>query len=213
MKIYGRTTSFNVQKVLWLMDELKIHYEHIELGGKFGGLDDEKFAALTPIKKVPLLIDGQKIIWESHTILRYLASKYGRDHWYSDDPYQRSQYERWMDWSHTSFQPSFMKVFWGFYRTPESKRNMDEVNAAVSECVACLNILEETLKESDFISGPTITLADICAGAVLYRLTTQGVTIDIPTRVLGWYESLKIREGYKKWIMSDFSELRGRETF
>lgn len=77
LKILGRTTSFNVQKVLWLADELSLEYDHIELGGKFGGLDSQEFARLNPMKKVPVLVDEQHSIWESHTILRYLAAKYG----------------------------------------------------------------------------------------------------------------------------------------
>ncbi|WP_212747843.1 glutathione S-transferase N-terminal domain-containing protein [Pseudoalteromonas sp. S558] len=77
VKVFGRTTSFNVQKILWLLDELALNYEHIELGGHFGGLDSDEFFRLNPMKKVPVLIDGDKSIWESHTILRYLVAEYG----------------------------------------------------------------------------------------------------------------------------------------
>ena len=213
IKIYGRTTSFNVQKVLWFLDELELDYEHIELGGRFGGLDSEEFSNLTPVNKVPLVVDGKNNIWESHNILRYLSASYGTNVWYSEDPYERSLYECWMDWAHTMFQPAFMGTFWGYYRTPEVKREMSEVNIALSKCMTCLNTLDEVLKKSNFLTGSTITLGDICAGSIIYRLISQGLYIELPSNVLKWYEALNNRPGYKKWIMSDFSELKGREEF
>lgn len=213
MKIYGRITSFNVQKVLWFLDELGVSYEHIELGGRFGGLDTEEFSKLNPMKKVPLLVDGDNVIWESHTILRYLSASYGDSKWYSNNAYERSVYERWMDWSHIIFQPAFMGTFWGYYRVSANRRDMVEVNHELRKCMECLKILNEVLSESRYLAGPSITLGDICVGSIIYRLTSQGLSIDLPLSVSQWYESLKSRKGYKRWIMSDFSELEGREDF
>ncbi|WP_438464182.1 glutathione S-transferase N-terminal domain-containing protein [Marinomonas sp. PE14-40] len=81
MELFGRITSFNVQKVLWLLEELGINYELVELGGRFGGLDTENFQQLNPMKKVPVLIDGERHIWESHTIMRYLIAEYSPQLW------------------------------------------------------------------------------------------------------------------------------------
>ncbi|MFT5708633.1 MAG: glutathione S-transferase [Oceanospirillaceae bacterium] len=213
MRIYGRTTSFNVQKVLWFLDELGTSYEHIQLGGRFGGLDTKEFSKLNPMKKVPVLVDGDNVIWESDTILRYLSASYGGSKWYSIDAYERSVYERWMDWSHLTFQPAFMGTFWGYYRVPASRRDMVKVNNNLSKCIQCLNTLNEVLGDSEYLAGQSITLSDICVGSIIYRLTSQGLSIELPPNVSQWYEGLKSREGYKQWIMSDFSELSGREVF
>lgn len=213
MKLYGRTTSFNVQKVLWLLEELAVPYEHIELGGRFGGLDSPEFSRLNPMRKVPVLVDGKKVVWESHTILRYLAASYGRPAWYSDNPYQRSLYERWMDWAQVTFQPAFMGTFWGFYRMPPNKRDMGAINSDLQKCSQCLDVIEHQLMDNDYIAGPAITLADISVGSVLYRLTSQGLKVELPPRVMNWYEKLKQRPGYHKWVMSDFSELKSREAY
>ena len=213
MKLYGRTTSFNVQKVLWLLDELELNYEHVELGGRFGGLDDPSFGELNPMRKVPVLIDGDKSVWESHTILRYLAAAYGDEQWCPKDAYERSRYERWMDWSHLIFQQAFMGTFWGYYRMPASKWNMAEVNSHLAKCEECLAQLELQLTGKRFLIGEHISLADICAGAVLYRLTAQGLPITLPPQVARWFDLLQSRPGYQKWVMSDFTELQGREDF
>ncbi len=213
IKIYGRITAFNVQKVLWLADELALGYELVEIGGKFGGLDTEEFTLLNPVQKIPVLIDGENSIWESHTILRYLVAKYGDINWYPDCPYKRSLYERWLDWSQTTFQPVFMSVFWRYYRMPTNKRNMDAIQHDLEKCFNCLDVVNQQLSASNYLAGNSMTLADISVGTILYRLTEQGLDVTLPEFVTRWYQSLRNRSGYKKWVMSDFSELREREDF
>ncbi len=213
IKIYGRTTSFNVQKVMWLLEELSLEYRHIELGGRFGGLDTDEFARLNPMRKIPVLVDGQKSVWESHTILRFLVAECGDTNWYPASSYLRSQYERWMDWAHTLFQPAFMATFWGYYRKPEKKRDMAMVRYNLEKCQKCLAIIDQQLSGLKYLAGEKISLADITAGAILYRLTEQGLEISLPNHVERWYRDLKSRQGYRKWIMSDFTELKGREDF
>lgn len=213
MKIYGRTTSFNVQKVLWLLDELHLEYQHIELGGRFGGLESDEFKRLNPMGKVPVLIDGKHVIWESHTILRYIAAQYGQSKWFPESAYARSLYERWLDWSQTIFQPAFMGTFWGYYRMPANKRNMAEVNRHLDTCINCLETINSQLAHSKYLAGNNLSLADIVVGAVIYRLTSQGLTVDLPQYVRDWYHELKKRPGYIKWVMSDFSELKAREDY
>ncbi|CAG9296473.1 glutathione S-transferase family protein [Celerinatantimonas diazotrophica] len=213
MKLYGRATSFNVQKVLWLLEELHLSYEHIEIGGKFGGLDSPEFARINPMKKVPVLVDDDKVIWESHTILRYLVASYGKNSWYKESPYERSLYERWMDWSHLIFQPAFMGTFWGYYRTPESKRDINQIETDLNKCFDCLNQLEAALADKNYLLGGEISLADVCSGAILYRLTSQGLTVPLPENVRCWFDRLKARSAYQKSIMSDFSELKAREAY
>jgi glutathione S-transferase len=213
VKIYGRTTSFNVQKVLWLLDELDINYQHIEVGGRFGGLDTKDFINLNPMKKVPVLIDGSNSIWESHTILRYLVASYGNEAWYPACPYERSLSERWLDWSQTVFQPAFMGTFWGYYRKPENERDMQAVSKDLDICINCLQVIEKQLNKTKFLAGKTISLADIVVGAVIYRLTSQGLMIKLPEKVNAWYQTLSTRPGYVKWVKSDFTELKAREAF
>jgi len=97
LTVYGRKSSFNVQKVMWLAGELGIVHTHVELGGSHGGLGTAEFRAMNPHGRVPVVDDNGTIIWESHAILRYLAACYGRGRFWSDDAAQRSLCDRWMD--------------------------------------------------------------------------------------------------------------------
>ncbi|WP_087026041.1 glutathione S-transferase family protein [Thaumasiovibrio subtropicus] len=213
MELYGRATSFNVQKVQWMLAELGLNFSHIEKGGRFGGLDEPEFAALNPMKKVPVLVDGEKVIWESHSIIRYLIAEYGDQEWYPSSAYSRSLYERWMDWSQVIFQPHFMAVFWGYYRMPPSNRDWPAIDAALARCNECLTQLEQQLARQPFLAGEMMTAADITVGAILYRLTEQGLSVPLPPNVRKWYNGIQQRDGYQRYIMSDFSELKHREDY
>ena len=213
LKLYGRTTSYNVQKVLWLLDELNLAFEHIECGGRFGGLDTEEFLAINAFGKVPVLVDNNKSVRESNSILRYLAACYGPPQWWPQDAYQRSCFEAWMDWSIANFETAFVGVFWGHYRMPEAKRNWKNINKSREKCRYCLDMIENQLEQTHFIAGKRISLADICAGVFIYRLTSIDLGITLPRYTGRWYQALSARPGYQTHVMSDFSELKGREDY
>ena len=69
LKVWGRRSSFNLQKVMWLVGELGLPHEHIPAGGSFGGLDPAVLA-MNPHGRVPVIDDDGTVVWESHTILR-----------------------------------------------------------------------------------------------------------------------------------------------
>ncbi len=100
--IWGRRSSFNVQKVLWLAGELGLAYEHIPAGGRFGLLDTPEFLRMNPHGRVPLLRDGDTVVWESHAILRYLAARHGAGAFWPADPARRVRADGWMDWAQTA---------------------------------------------------------------------------------------------------------------
>ena len=167
LKVWGRRSSFNLQKVMWLVGELGLAHEHIPAGGDFGLNDTPEFLAMNPHGRVPVIDDDGTVVWESQTILRYLAAKYGRGRFWSDDPGERSLAERWMDRSQASLQADFlMGVFWGFYRTPEAQRNMPAVNARIRACTRHFQLLDRILADRPFLCGDSLTLADIPAGTL-----------------------------------------------
>ena len=208
--VYGRHTSYNVQKVLWLLDEFQISYKHIELGSSTGDTETDEFGKLNPMRKVPVLVDNDNVVWESNSILRYLASMYGYADWNVKDAYQRSLYERWMDWSQTYFEPAFIGVFWGYYRTPTELHNIEEIQKSLDTCVNCLEKIDSQLDTQEYLAGNNFSLAEICAGVFIFRLTEIDLDVSLPKNVKRWYKNLKRSKGYQRWVMSDFSSLKGR---
>src|SRR5436190_3500063 len=155
---------------MWLVGELAIEHRHIQAGGQFGGLDTPEFRAMNPSGRVPVIDDNGAIIWESHAILRYLAARYGNRRFWSEDPGERSQADRWMDWSQTALQPDFLLgVFWAFYRTPAPQRNWPAIQEKIARCAQHFQLLDQVLVDRRFLCGNILTLADIPTGNSLYR--------------------------------------------
>jgi glutathione S-transferase len=212
LEIWGRRSSFNVQKVLWLAGELRLAYGHIPAGGDYGGLDTPEFRALNPHGRIPVLQDGELAVWESHAILRYLAARYGQGAFWSDDPVARAHGDAWMDWAQTALQPAFLGgVFWGYYRTLEAERNWPAIRAALAETGALLGSLERVLAVSPFLAGERLGLADIPAGANLYRYFELDIERPSLPNVEAWYGRLQSRPEYREHVMIPFDELKGKQ--
>lgn len=214
LTIWGRRSSGNVQKVLWLVGELGLPHVHVPAGGDFGGLDDPAFRAMNPHGKVPVIDDGGLVVWESHAILRYLAAAHGADRFWAAEPAVRAPIDGWMDWAQTALQPAFLGgVFWGFYRTPEAQRDAAAVAQALDRTAACLALVDRQLADRPFVAGETLSPADIAIGAHLYRWF--GLEIDRPAlpRLEAWYDRLTDRPAYREHVMVPFAELKGRLAF
>ena len=211
LKIWGRRSSYNVQKAMWLIGELGLTHEHINAGGSAGGLDAPAFLAMNPHGRIPVIADGAATVWESHAVLRYLAARYGAGRFWSHDPAERAVIDGWMDWSQTALQPDFLGgVFWGFYRTPEDKRDWPSIKTALSRCATHFGKLDRLLQGRSFLLGEALSLADITAGTSLYRYFE--LEIDRPSlpQVERWYRTLQQREAFRTHIKIPFGELFGR---
>ena len=211
LKVWGRRSSFNVQKVLWLVGELGLAHEHVPAGGSFGRLDEPAFRAMNPHGHVPVLQDGALAIWESHTILRYLAACHDDGGFWASTPGERARIEGWMDWSQTSLQPDFlMGVFWGYYRTPDAQRDWPAINRSLERCAEHFGLLDRVLADRPFLMGERLTLADIPTGTSLYRYYELDIARPRLPHVEAWYARLQARAPYREHVMLPFGELKGR---
>jgi len=211
LRIWGRRSSFNAQKVLWLAGELGLAHEHIPAGGSFGRLDEPGFRAMNPHGRVPVIEDDGAIVWESHACLRYLAARYGRDHFWHEDPAERAIVEGWMDWSQTILQPDFlMGIFWGYYRTPEAERDWPAINQSLARCADHFGLLDRLVEGRPFLLGDRLSLADIPIGTAFYRYFELDIERPELPNVTAWYQRLQQRPAYREHVMVPFAELRGR---
>src|SRR6266404_1793325 len=134
MELYGRRSSINVQKVLWCLAELSLiegrDFQRIDAGLQFGVVNTPEFLALNPNGLVPTLVDGDVVLWESNTIVRYLASSRGAGALLPVDPAARAEIERWMDWQLGTLWATLRVAFLGLTRVPEAERNYDAIKTS-----------------------------------------------------------------------------------
>lgn len=213
IELWGRKNSYNVLKVLWTLAELKIDYRHHDVGSNVGDLETSEFLAMNPHARIPVLVDKGSIIWESNTIVRYLSASYGENLLWVDDPMQRSFADRWMDWELATLEPDFMRLFWGFYRKPEGKRDYAQIEKSKSNCERHFRMLDDHLKQNDYLAGAKFSMGDIPAATYLYRYFEMGVEVEKPANVMTWYKRLSGRQAFQQIIMTAFNELEGREQY
>lgn len=214
LRVWGRRSSFNVQKVLWLVGELGLPHQHIPAGGDHGGLDDPAFLAMNPHGRIPVIDDDGVVVWESHAILRYLAARHGGLTWWPQAPVARAEADGWMDWVQTTLQPAFLTgVFWGWYRTPEPQRDMAAIDVALAACARHFKLLDRILADRPFLGGDAPSLADIPAGTHLYRYFELDIDRPATPNVEAWYGRLRQRPAYREAVMVPFSEMKGRLAY
>ncbi|MFT6582448.1 MAG: glutathione S-transferase family protein [Alphaproteobacteria bacterium] len=202
LKIIGRRTSGNVMKPLWAADELGLEYEQTDLGGAFGGNDDPEYRAMNPMGLVPTLNDDGFIMWESNAITRYLSEKFGRGTLYPEDPQVRATADTWMDWKLTAVNPFMRSVFWGLVRTKPEDRDMEGINAAIQEGIKYWSMLDNHLKDRDFIAGGQLTMGDIPVGPQAFRWFELVEDRPAMPHLEAWYQRLCDRPAFKKNCMN-----------
>jgi len=201
MKIWGRTNSNNVKKALWCAEEIGLPYERIDAGGAFGVVNEPAYRALNPNGLVPVIEDGDTVLWESNTIVRYLAARYGAGTLLIEDPAARAQAEKWMDWTLGTVVRPFVDVFWGMVRTPEAQRDMEKIKAGIAACNQVLAIADAELARQPYLSGESFGIGDIPLGVLAYGWFGMPIErADLPA-LKAWYDRLTERPAYGKAVM------------
>lgn len=211
--LWGRMSSCNVQRAVWALEEVGIAYERIDAGGDWGGLDDPAYLALNPHGRIPTLVDGDTVVWESDAIVRYVAARYGAGSLWPEAPEDRAAADQWMAWTAASLYPDWIELFWKLVRTPPAKRDPDTIARLLTATARRFELLDRHLKTGDYMSGNTFTMADIPAGMMLYRWFEMDIVRPDTPHVEAWYARLRDRPAYRKAICIPFDDLVGKESF
>ena len=194
MKLLGRKTSGNVQKVMWLLEELKMPYSREDYGRQFNNnTQTPEYLSMNPNAKVPTLVDGDLVVWESNTILRYVASK-AKSALYPTDAGKRTHVERWMDWQLASLNGPYLAMFKDSKLEPE-KRSPDFA-AQQKDMGAQLSILDRSMKA--WVAGEELTIADICLGPIVVRCLRFPIELPALPNLKRWDAAISARDAFKK---------------
>lgn len=195
LTIWGRLSSVNVQKVVACANELGLEYERIDAGGKFGGLDTPDALARNPNRLIPVIRDGDFVLWESNAIVRYLAHVHGAGTLWPDDPRVLADADRWMDWQATALTPAMFDAFWNTIRVAPEQRNAAALEASVKKVEALLVLLDAHLEGRAHVAG-SYTMGDIPLACAVHRW--YGLPIERKPRanVEAWLERVRGRPAY-----------------
>ena len=197
LKIWGRLSSINVKKVVWAAQELGLDFERHEAGGVHGVVKTPEYVALNPNSQIPVMQDGDYVLWESNVITRYLSAKYSNGNLYPLDLQERFDAERWMEWQQTSANPASRNGFWHLVRLPADQRDAAQVaqsNALVEPLMA---ILDAHLATRSFMVGERFTMADIPLGCEVHRWFGLPQQREPRPHIERWFASLVARPAAK----------------
>jgi glutathione S-transferase len=205
IKIWGRKNSVNVQKVLWCCDELGIPYERVDAGGEFGGTREPEYLAMNPTALIPTIRDDGFTLWESNTIVRYLAAKYGAGSLWPEDLAARSLAEKWMDYQLGTVWVAFRAAFLGLVRTPPEKRDPDQIQASLESTAEALAILDAHLAGEEYVAGADLTVGDVALGTTVYRWLNMEIERPEMPNLEAWHDRLTTRPAYQDNVMVPFT--------
>jgi len=206
LTICGRTNSVNVQKVLWCLAELGVQYERIDAGLEHGKNNEPWYLALNPNGRIPLLQDGAFTLWESNTIVRYLAAKHGFGGLYPASPEARALAERWMDWQLSTLVWPVSIVFQNLLRRPPEQRDASAIARHTVEANRAVALLDAHLATQSYVAGDTFTMGDIPVGTTAHRwLEIPGIERPEFPAVRAWRSRLAQRDGFRAHAMLPLS--------
>ena len=199
LKILGRKNSFNVRKVLWTCDEIGLPFEREDWGRGFKPANTPEFLKLNPMAQVPVVIDGDFVMRESHAIIRYLCAKNGAKALYPDDFRERQKIEAWMDWVAYDVTHSMRGAFLGGQLKEAPWNNDWFVGQGRRDLIDQMKLLQDHLAANGpYVMGKAFTLADIPMGLVVNRWFSLAELKrpDYPA-VAAYYDLLNERPGYR----------------
>lgn len=193
LKILGKAASINVRKVLWTCAELGLAFEREEADTR-----SAEFAALNPNAMVPVLIDGDFVLWESNTICRYLANREHADALLPADPRQRARVEQWMDWQAGELNNSWRYAFMALVRQSAAHQDAALIAAGVAGWNRHMGILARQLESTgaSFVCGDQFTLADVVLGLSTHRWLAAPIERPSLPAIEAYYERLSQRPGF-----------------
>jgi glutathione S-transferase len=203
IKIWGRNTSSNVQKVMWAIGEMKLPHQRIDVGGAFGKNNEAPYLAMNPNGLVPTLEEEDGFtLWESNSIVRYLAAKNADRALEPADLKTRARAQKWMDWQLSVMGPAITPVFWGLIRTPPEKRDANAIAAGKAKTVAAAKMLDEQLGKTAYLAGDAFSYGDIPVGIMVYRYVQLIPERPSMPNLDRWYAAISSRQAFREQVAS-----------
>jgi len=205
LRILGRLSSVNVQKVVWCADELGLAYERMDVGGAFGGNDSADYLAKNPNGLIPVIEEDGFVLYESNAIVRYLTAKHSAGRLWPEDLRRRADVDRWMEWQSTGFTPAMLVAFWQLCRTPPEKRDAVAVEASRAKGEKFAAVLDAHLAARTHVAGDDFTAADICVGCAAHRWLGLPMERVARPHIQRWYAALKSRPASRQVLSQPVS--------
>jgi len=187
--------------VIWALAEMKLPFERIDVGGAFGKTKEPFYLAMNPNSLVPTLEEEDGFtMWESNSIVRYLAAKQQNRTLEPADLKTRARAQMWMDWQLSVLAPAIAPVFVGLIRTPPEKRDANVIAAGKERTIAAAKIMDAQLGKMQFMAGNDFSYGDIPVGIMMYRYMQLIPERPATPNLDRWYAAISSRPAFKEQV-------------
>jgi glutathione S-transferase len=159
MKLYefGPTRSIRVR---WTLQELDADFEPIRVNLLAGEHRRPEFLKINPAGKIPVLVDGDRVLTESVAIVLYLAEKYSHKGLLPAGLNERAQVNRWLLFAATELEQPLWRISRHTALYPEEQRLPGDVSLASGEFKDMASVLEKHMQGQQFVAGDSVSVAD-----------------------------------------------------
>ncbi len=162
--LYGLAASRAFRSV-WGIEEVGVEYEHVPT--HFGKeAKTPEYLKVNPNGRVPALVDGDLVLFESMAINLYLAERYG-DGLYPESVEDRARTHQWSVWGISEIEPLQMQIIVQMVFTPDEKKNPKVIESAKKQLDRPLKVLDAHLADRAYLLGDAFTIADLNLSSVL----------------------------------------------
>lgn len=193
IKIYGSMKS-SAGRCYWMAEEVGQTVETMPLDFSKQEHKSPEYLKLNPNGKVPTIIDGDLVLWESMAINTYLAEKY-KPELLGASVEDRAKAYQWSYWAtaHLSHagEPIIMQKF---RNTPES----DETKKAHENLARLLPILDGALAGKNYLVGDAFSMADLNLASVVGGLMWAGADFSNYQNITRWMGMIGQRPAFQK---------------
>ena len=200
IKIYGRLSSANVQKINWFCEYANISVINLNYGGIHGKTQTTEFKDMNPNSRIPVIDDNNFILYESNAILRYLSKKF--DILVEQKKEISGKIDQWIDWGSFTFASPCSLLTAHKLSLPQDQRDKLIADKAKNDIFFLLKILNIHLAKKNFIVDEKFSLADIPLGIWCHRCINLGISFDDFPNIKKWYLKLNKMNSFQKTVVS-----------
>jgi glutathione S-transferase len=203
LKLYGSTMS-RAHRVMWMLKELEVPFEHIPTNFLDGSTRHPDFLKVNPNGRVPVIDDDGIVLFESMAINLYLANKYPTAI-SPADPVEDAVATQWSFWVVTEIEKPLLLAAANSFLFEAALRNEDERQLALRKLDRPWTVLEKSLSRSPFLMSGRFTVADLNVAAVMDLIPTSGISLDKYPLMRAWLQRCLERPAANDWQTVKFT--------
>jgi len=166
IKLYGVPQS-RAFRPLWMLHELGLEFENVPTHFATGETRSAEFLKLNPNGHIPVLVDGETVIWESLAINLYLARKYGSGRLWPASVEDEGRTFQWTLWAQTELEGPLLGVLMNRRVLPAEQRDEAVAVASEAKLAGIFGVLEGALRGRAHLLGEAFSAADLNVASVM----------------------------------------------